>query len=130
MTPLLIWSQNVEYQHDVAGNVKSRKVIITTKSAQTVIPDTTVQVIRDIIDKKEIKIYPNPTTDIINIKINNYNPDNLLKITFFDLSGRLLISKMVREETTTLDVSPYAGGIYILRLQGKGIYSDWRIIKR
>lgn len=130
MAPLPVWSQSVEYRYDVAGNVKSRKVIIMAKSAQTATSDTTLQVFQDIIDKKEIKIYPNPATDILNIKITNFNRDNSLRIGFFDLSGRLLINKMVREETTTLDISPYASGIYILKLQGKEICSDWKIIKR
>lgn len=130
MAPLPVWSQSVEYRYDVAGNVKSRKVIIMAKSAQTATSDTTLQVFQDIIDKKEIKIYPNPATDILNIKITNFNRDNSLRIGFFDLSGRLLINKMVREETTTLDISPYSSGIYILKLQGKEICSDWKIIKR
>lgn len=130
MASLQIWSQSVEYRYDVAGNVKSRKVIIMAKSAQTATSDTTLQVFQDIIDKKEIKIYPNPTTDILNIKITNFNRDNSLRIGFFDLSGRLLINKMASEETTTLDISPYSSGIYILKLQGKEICSDWKIIKR
>lgn len=130
MASLQIWSQSVEYQYDVAGNVASRKVIIMAKSARTATSDTTLQAFQDMIDKKEIKIYPNPATDILNIKITNFNRDNSLRISFFDLSGRLLINKMAREETTTLDISPYSSGIYILKLQGKEIYSDWKIIKR
>lgn len=59
-----------------------------------------------------IRVYPNPTSGILNIK---YDAEKLDKIEVVDLSGRLLI---VKNNFTgkTLDVSTLLEGMYLLKL--------------
>ncbi len=59
-----------------------------------------------------IRIHPNPTKGMIEIKSNNLN---IKQIELFDIFGKLLMEKKANESTVTLDVSPYAKGMYLLR---------------
>ncbi|MBR4453931.1 MAG: T9SS type A sorting domain-containing protein [Bacteroidales bacterium] len=59
-----------------------------------------------------IRIHPNPTKGMIEIKSNNLN---IKQIELFDIFGKLLLEKKSSESTITLDISPYAKGMYLLR---------------
>ena len=59
-----------------------------------------------------IQLHPNPTNGMIEIQSNNLN---IKQIELYDIFGKLLIEKKANESTVTLDVSPYAKGMYLLR---------------
>ena len=59
-----------------------------------------------------IRIHPNPTNGMIEIKSNNLN---IKQIELYDIFGKLLMEKKTNESIVTLDVSPYAKGMYLLR---------------
>ena len=59
-----------------------------------------------------IQLHPNPTNGIIEIQSNNLN---IKQVELFDIFGKLLMEKTANESTVTLDVSPYAKGMYLLR---------------
>ena len=59
-----------------------------------------------------IQVHPNPTNGMIEIQSNNLN---IKQIELYDIFGKLLIEKKANESTVTLDVSPYAKGMYLLR---------------
>ena len=125
-----ILGQTIEYQYDTSGNIKSRKVIELTRSTEASQADSSTVIHKDIIDKKEIKIYPNPTTGILYIQINNFNSDKALQMTLYDLSGRMYLNQLLDIKTTMIDIGHLTRGIYILRLQSGEIHSEWKIIKR
>ena len=60
----------------------------------------------------DIQLHPNPTNGMIEIKSNNLN---IKQIELYDIFGKLLMEKKANESTVTLDVSPYAKGMYLLR---------------
>ena len=49
---------------------------------------------------------------MIEIKSNNLN---IKQIELYDIFGKLLMEKNAGESTVTLDMSPYAKGMYLLR---------------
>jgi hypothetical protein len=57
-----------------------------------------------------IKIYPNPTKDIINIEVEN--PDNAT-IKIFDVSGRLVFSKELDSKVEKINVSGFTEGFIL-----------------
>ncbi len=59
-----------------------------------------------------IQLHPNPTNGMIEIKSNNLN---IKQIELYDIFGKLLMEKKTNESIVTLDVSPYAKGMYLLR---------------
>ncbi len=61
------------------------------------------------LSKNGIQVYPNPTERIIEISGNQ-----LMELTIKDLTGKVIITK---EQTTKLDLSNVAAGIYILEVR-------------
>jgi hypothetical protein len=62
----------------------------------------------------QIKIYPNPSTGIINIQYPESFNKNEIKIQLFDNTGRILYN--LNNFTNTIDISAYANGIYYLTI--------------
>lgn len=73
-------------------------------------------------------VYPNPTTDIVNVHINNVEKfgDNL-QIMLYDISGRLLqVNDVDGQSETSINVSNLPAGSYVMKVDN---YSA-TIIKR
>ena len=63
---------------------------------------------------KGIAIYPNPTHGLLTIN-NNKGID--MQVTIYDINGRVLVSKSNNDTMTTLDITNFSNGIYLLRIQ-------------
>jgi hypothetical protein len=70
-----------------------------------------------------IKIYPNPTSNLINIE----NIAGNLSYNLFDLSGRLIDAGVFNNNSSQIDMSAYKPGIYILNISG---LKSFKIIKK
>lgn len=79
----------------------------------------------------QVKIYPNPTTDILNVEIEGAKDDNL-DMMIFDMQGKLVYSSKIsfkgNYQLTTINLGDLAKGIYTLRIQGKHIYNIQKLI--
>lgn len=66
----------------------------------------------NIIEKinSNIKVYPNPTSDIVHIDVNNSNALN--SFILIDITGKIIVSKKLLEEKNTIDLSTLSSGIY------------------
>ncbi len=70
------------------------------------------------VKKTELSIYPNPATDILNIKTQ----DKVVNVSIFDASGRLVNAKF---ENGQVNVSTLAKGIYIVKIvTDKAVYQQ------
>ena len=65
------------------------------------------------IKNSNIKIYPNPTNNIINIEGLNKNENNTIQI--FDVQGKLVITKTINEKGT-IDLSELNKGVYVIKI--------------
>ena len=65
------------------------------------------------IKNSSIKIYPNPTNNIINIEGLNKNENNTIQI--FDVQGKLVITKTITEKGT-IDLSELNKGVYVIKI--------------
>ncbi|MCK3685427.1 CotH kinase family protein [Maribellus sp. YY47] len=64
-------------------------------------------------EEKNIQIYPNPASNIINVLSTRY----LVNVQLFDISGKAIFSHSGGDKTTfQINVSGYKAGMYILRL--------------
>ena len=90
----------------------------------------TVTAINDIqIAGVEIKVYPNPTSDFVTVHFSKVmeKPTYML----FDLSGRLIQQKNIESTDAKIDMTSYAGGSYILKVNsGQKPLQSFKIIKR
>jgi hypothetical protein len=65
------------------------------------------------IKNANIKIYPNPTNNVINIEGLNKNENNNIQI--FDVQGKLVITKNITEKGT-IDLSELNKGVYVIKV--------------
>jgi PKD repeat protein len=65
------------------------------------------------IKNSKIKIYPNPTNNIINIERLNKNENNNIQI--FDMQGKLVITKIFTEKVM-IDLSELDNGVYVIKI--------------
>lgn len=76
----------------------------------------------------EIKIYPNPTSGIVNISIPNYS--GVLNLEVFDINGRKVLSKAETSFSTSVNINLQGlePGIYIIKLEGEAFNFSEKII--
>jgi hypothetical protein len=72
----------------------------------------------------KIKVYPNPTSDILNIS----NPIGE-KVEIFDIFGKLVRTIPVQNETQSINIHDLPVGAYIVRMQEKTLRVSYKIIK-
>ncbi len=70
-----------------------------------------------------IGIYPNPTTDILNV-----NTKEDASIQLFDINGRMVYQDFLAAGNHKLDVSSYGKGVYILRLNRMNDVQTQRVV--
>jgi hypothetical protein len=71
--------------------------------------------------KASIKVYPNPTKDLVNIEINNTRAQNL-DIIVTNIQGQEVYRNAVKSAIThkeAIDLSKYGQGLYFLRVNDK-----------
>lgn len=71
------------------------------------------------IDNKSIelsyKVYPNPSTDYLNLKLVNFQTSSY-SYQLFDISGKMLESKTIVAEETAISMQTLIGGNYLLKI--------------
>lgn len=61
----------------------------------------------------DIKVWPNPAKNILNIRSSNSNVE-LNSINVYNALGQIIITKQINDLITTLDISNYPTGIYAI----------------
>ncbi len=90
-----------------------------------------IQVINFNRNKNELSVYPNPTSDVVNVKLNETINNGDLQI--FDQLGRLILQdKIYKEETLkTIPVHQFPEGIYTIKIfSGNQIFTEKFIVQR
>ena len=93
----------------------SGSITLTQGFHQTEISVTAVS--ENLFPGLEIKVYPNPTPDIITIHFSEYIEGS--RYWLYDLRGKLLENKLINSADTELNMKNYASGQYILKLTNK-----------
>jgi hypothetical protein len=63
-----------------------------------------------------IELYPNPATDILTVRSDSPEP---IEARISDLNGKLIREQFQLNSETTIDLSGFESGIYVLNLQAK-----------
>lgn len=75
------------------------------------------------------KLYPNPTSGLVNLQITNEIKGNF-NLLIFDLSGKLISSYNVTNGLNQLDISNLVNGNYVATVKINNQDFDWQIIKK
>ena len=81
-----------------------------------------ISIIVGLEEAKGIKLicsaYPNPTNDLLKLKVENYDLDDL-SYFLFSMNGNLLESNKIREKETSISMIEYQRGTYFLKILSK-----------
>lgn len=103
--------------YDEPLEIRNLQVNDTSDTPDTVIGSQNVLLTED---APEMQVIPNPNTGVFDLNMVNLTQEPT-KISIIDLSGKLLEEKPIeilskKEQRTSIDLSEYATGVYILRL--------------
>lgn len=77
----------------------------------------------------EISIYPNPATDLIKLKIENYEIENL-RYQIYDINGNLLLNNKVEGNETSIVISNLVSATYLLKVTDNNkVIKTFKVIK-
>ncbi len=79
-----------------------------------------------LIPENEIKIYPNPTKDKINISLEAFKNSNAF---IYDLSGKLIFQEPLAHISNLIDVSFLPNGVYIIKVVGIDFSVERKLVK-
>ena len=77
-------------------------------------------------DLSEIKVYPNPVKDILNI----YFEQEISGIEIFNLLGQRIVDKKINTNTTSIDLSVFPQGNYILKIKSGNNQKTLKVVKQ
>jgi hypothetical protein len=80
----------------------------------------------EIVDDFEASIFPNPTSDILNIQLSGDKQANLL---LSDANGRVIYTQLLTGGQHELDLRRVQTGVYFLKLEIEGVSKDYKIIR-
>ncbi len=67
------------------------------------------------LQKDEIQIFPNPTTNLITIQSEtNFPPQTIFQL--FDITGRMVLQKQLTDKTTQVELDEVSKGIYLYNI--------------
>lgn len=97
----------------------------TESSSTTTVVSTTYEGILS------LKVYPNPTEKIFNVELE-LTKEKQISLAIYDLSGRILHQEEIEKTskyTAKYDLSPFAQGMYILKIVADGQVISAKVMK-
>ncbi len=77
----------------------------------------------------EIRLYPNPVLESLNLELTDFNPGQHYSVTIIDYTGKQILTKAISEKRSTIDFSKVSKGLYFLRIQSKDRFRVEKLIK-
>lgn len=81
---------------------------------------------QNLIPEDEIKIYPNPTKDKINISVEEIKNSNAF---IYDLSGKLIFQQPLIHKTNLIDVNFLPVEVYVIKVVGRDFSVERKLVK-
>ena len=100
------------------GTVQSAKVTTVPTGTTTYVP--TVAVANTNLESTEVKIFPNPSSDLIVVQLIDLNKENL-KVELFDITGRLIATTNLLQGSTIayFDTKTLYSGQYLIKISNE-----------
>lgn len=121
----LFAQKKVMYAYDAAGNRIKKEILFEQSQSKS-----QVVAYSDMLDEKEIKIYPNPTEGELRVEIFNELKKTEGIVTVHGNNGAMIYTTPIINGFASLDISSCPNGLYILHVKIGDCVSSWKIIKR
>ena len=128
--PILQAQDKITFQYDKAGNRISRTIVLAPRSAQVPERDEKQSVYTDELSDIKIKIYPNPTTGLLKVEIQNLSEKTKANIWIYAMSGKLISQYKNVSSAVSIDISNQPAGIYVMKITAGEHQAEWKIIKK
>jgi len=83
----------------------------------------------DLVMKYGISVYPNPTSQNINVLIANLSEGQSALVYLFDVRGKSVLTKSQTKASDSIDLTPLSSGIYQLNVLINNERIGYRILK-
>jgi len=82
----------------------------------TLVIYSSVTYVNENIILSKVTLYPNPTSSVLNVDIENDNVIANYKIQIFNTLGQLKYESLLNTNHISIDLSPFSKGVYIVRI--------------
>lgn len=118
----------VKFTYDLAGNRHTRQIVpISSKSAFL---SDTIEISKEVMGEKIIRLFPNPTAGILTMDISNMAPGEAVTIAVAEMNGKILLRKIQTSTNFKIDLTTQPKGFYILSAIIGTDRKEWKIIKQ
>ncbi len=109
------------------GVYQDRKVNLVDEN--TTVYDATLSTVESDLENKNIKIFPNPTSDFIAIQIGGLNLQDL-NIEMYDMQGKLIQEKTLKSGQTVgyFDIQTLYSGTYLIKISTNNMSLTRKVI--
>ena len=127
LLPMISHAQQIVYGYDATGNRISRHVANNGSQAplrtslENIPNNTTVQT---------ISIDTNPTTGLLTVTLSSFGMEDTCNLLLVNMTGQTLIKQSMTSSQTTLDLTHYACGYYLLKVNLNENVTTYKIIKK
>lgn len=131
-----LFAQDLVYTHDANGNriVRETLVLKTANPSATNPALTQAQMQQEGTETyllgSKINVYPNPTQGSVQLVIEGLAPEQTATVVLLNINGQPLQQQPISTANTTLDLSGYTAGVYLIRLTLNGRSKEWRVVKQ
>ena len=130
LLPMLGHAQQIAYEYDAAGNRISRH--IANNSPQAPRQGSLEDFSQGAIEQKRlaISVGPNPTSGLLTVSLTHFGKDDACNLLLVNTAGQTLIRQSMTSSQASLDLSHYANGIYLLKVDFNEDVTTYKIIKK
>jgi hypothetical protein len=86
--------------------------------------DTLLSILNVKGEKLSVSVYPNPSSGAVYIEAGV----NIESCELMDVTGRLIMQKTINRPMATLDISAFAKGVYLLKVNSGGRFAVKKIV--
>lgn len=120
-----LFGQDVSYSYDSSGNRILRQPLSSNKTAP--VDGITINDSIEDLPINRIRLFPNPTAEIIQISIDESEPMSA-EVYLFDDQGKLLLTRSL-ERSCRLTLNHLPSGSYVVTVVSEAGRKSWSIIK-
>lgn len=122
------FSQKIAYSYSPSGNRIQRKFEMSAFRVGTK-DSSSVKEFPKILMSEGISVYPNPTKDVINVSINDYNASQKNNLTLIDAKGNEILSQTISSQKTEFNLSHIKAGVYYFKVVKNETILHYKIVK-
>ncbi len=116
----------ISYSYDLAGNRVKREIVMSSLAPR----NTKATGFTEVLAKKNIRIYPNPTKGHLKVEVMGYEAADNCLLQLFNAVGAQIINRKATLPFTEINITNQPNGIYFLQITLNGENTKWKIIKK